>query len=152
MKSDPVAGALVAQPRTPPSGALAAAVRHAANSVGAGSGNLQNSRPSLERRVQGYHFVAHHLGVRGAKLLHGSVEPLFDTGQGGAGHARTGCIHASDPGLGERLFEHRAEILIRNLLAHPQPLDGTALNVSQNPVSVLDRCAGACATAVNSQH
>jgi len=56
--ADPVAGTLVAQPRTPAAGALPAAVGRAAHSVRAGSGNLQDSGATVEGRVEGDYLVA----------------------------------------------------------------------------------------------
>ncbi len=67
--ADPVAGAFIAQTRTPAAGAFAAAVGRAANGVGAGAGNLQDSGAATEGRIEGDHLVADNLGALDAKVV-----------------------------------------------------------------------------------
>ena len=74
VEADPVTGAFVAEAGAPAASALAAAIGHAADGVGAGAGDLEDSGAAFEGGVEGDDFVADDFSdLGGAKLLHGGV-------------------------------------------------------------------------------
>ena len=153
VEPNPVAGTFIAEAGAPSAGALALAVGRAADGVGASASDLENAGATLDGGFEGDDFVADDEGAGSAKLLHGTVEPLFDTGQGGAGHAGarprqrgvTPALAKASVSMERRLADPRPP-------GHAQALDGTAFNVSEHAVILHDGCAGAGATAVNSQN
>jgi hypothetical protein len=150
--ADPVARAFVAEARAPAAGGFEAAIGRAADAVGAGSGDLQDSRPSLKGRVEGDDMVAHHFGALDAEIVEDRGDPLRDAGHAGAGHAAASGLDAFDAGLRKGFFQHGAQIGFRRLSAHAQSLDGSALPCAHN-LAIGDNggpCVGAA--AVNSQN
>ena len=150
--ADPVAGALIAQPRTPAAGAFASAIGRAAHGVRAGAGNLQDSGTAAKGSIEGDGFVADNLCALRTEIKQNRCDPLLDAGHGGRGHAHRGGAYTAHAGIVEGLFKQRAQIGFRHFRTYAQALDGTALRVSQNPFPLQNGGAGACSSAVDSQN
>ena len=150
--ADPVAGAFVAEARAPATGAFAAAVGGAANGVGAGSGDLEDSGTALKGCVEGDDLVADNLRALRAKVVEDRGDPFGDAGHGHAGHAAGGGADTGDTGLGVHILEQRAQVGLGSFSAYAQALDGAVFSVRQNPVAQNDRGAGVCPSAIDSQH
>ena len=90
--ADPVAGTLVAEARAPAAGGLERAIGRAADGVGAGAGNLENSRASVKCGVERDDVVADDFGACNAKIVEDSGDPFRDAGHGGAGHTAGGGV------------------------------------------------------------
>ena len=90
VQADPVARALVAEARAPAACALALAVGRAADGVGAGSGDLENSRPAAESSIERDHFVTDDVGQLDAKIVEDLSNPFRSSGHADAGHSAAG--------------------------------------------------------------
>src|SRR6202789_1900754 len=150
--ANPIARALVPQPRAIPARAFPAAIGRPSDRVRARSGNLQDARATLKRSVQRNHFIAHHFGALHLEVLKNGGDPFHGPRQTAAGHATAGSEHSFDARLRIHIGQQFAQVRFRNLRTDTQPLDGTAFSVSQNSPLRSNHGAGPSPSTVNSKH